>query len=907
MHTYRIPMIHALLVCVVAVAGVARADDAPALRAYSQGLGDMAQGKWADAATSFASAQEANPRDGRFPLAHAVAVGLGGDFQKAVSELSKLPRNNRTNREPELWTYVFETMGGFATDAHRIGGPRLHGPQVDVAPNEAVSMPGHMMQGGQDYPTDFASFIYQEMALQGYATPRERGRSPDAAATEALRRKAGQWFAARFQASPDLALAHLELAKQFNAKHDFVASLDELHYALIPYPRDWLLAYYIGDNWLGIGRPVTARRELTYAATGQPTLAWVYLDRALAASRVGDAARAKADFAVASRLNTKDVPPFGAAIDKNLAATQVRGEPLGLLAELEKAVRDGKTSEQTLAIAQAFHRSAGAARKRYDESYQDRLRVLTEAVAGNPKSADALVELAKYLTDESDISRRGEAVEPRQPMIPYRMNPDQRGELERAVSLCDQALKLDDRYVRALMQKAFALSSLGRDGEAEPLVNQALEIAPKDPQALKMRADYWMRRAGAMQMQAASLRTPRSTSSTHTENRSDGVYDVTVTTYYPPTPEALARATELDAAAQQLYQQADTAIQAALEVTKGTFDGLLLQADVQFAHGQARDAEATLKKAIAKKPDSLEANQALTDLYIKTGQQDQAILQESMTANLFQTTAGWLLKEAWTQIVDRKFADAMAMLEQARKLDPEDARVPAYLGVILRDQGKAAEADVQFRLALAMEEGRVGLDSPPAHAGPIAPYDPQGFGLAMRLRGLIAAGAKPEQALALYRANTAVARLTGPGGLAAEMYSAMLPQPGVEPIPVPAPVNMATLIADSHVAAGKALQALGRTDDAMAEFQAATAYGPKAGIARVGNGRGETNFSAYSGGQTAEAYMELAKQAISRGDYKAAASYMSQATDAGIPREKMQEANDLQMQISQGMSNQQGR
>jgi len=107
MHTYRIPMIHALLVCVVAVAGVARADDAPALRAYSQGLGDMAQGKWADAATSFASAQEANPRDGRFPLAHAVAVGLGGDFQKAVSELSKLPRNNRTNREPELWTYVF--------------------------------------------------------------------------------------------------------------------------------------------------------------------------------------------------------------------------------------------------------------------------------------------------------------------------------------------------------------------------------------------------------------------------------------------------------------------------------------------------------------------------------------------------------------------------------------------------------------------------------------------------------------------------------------------------------------------------------------------------------------------------------------------------------------------------------
>jgi hypothetical protein len=223
----------------------------------------------------------------------------------------------------------------------------------------------------------------------------------------------------------------------------------------------------------------------------------------------------------------------------------------------------------------------------------------------------------------------------------------------------------------------------------------------------------------------------------------------------------------------------------------------------------------------------------------------------------------------------------------------------------LRDQSKAGEAAVQFRLALAMEEARQRLDDPLTFAGTIPPHDARPFGLAIKLRQILAGDAKPEEALALYRANEAVANLLGPGGRATQMFSAMVPEPGAPDIPVPAPVNMATLLAESCTGAGKALQAMGRNQEAMAEFAAATTYGPKPGIpnviGRTGN-RQDSNFAGNAhGGQTAEAYMELAKNAIRRRDYRAAAAYMSQATNIGIPRDRMQEANDIQMQIARGM------
>jgi len=53
----------------------------------------------------------------------------------------------------------------------------------------------------------------------------------------------------------------------------------------------------------------------------------------------------------------------------------------------------------------------------------------------------------------------------------------------------------------------------------------------------------------------------------------------------------------------------------------------------------------------------------------------------------------------------------------------------------------------------------------------------------------------------------------------------------------------------------------------------------------------------------ASAGCQPVRLAIRRNDYRAAAGYMSRASDAGLPREKMQEANELQMRIARGMNN----
>ena len=899
-----------LVACVFAVvANFVKAADSgpdPALVAYSEGLESLASGRWEPAAAAFGKAQHLKPNDARFALAHAVALGLGERCQEAIVELGRMPRvaGGRRSREPEFWTYVFETMGGFATAEHQIGGKRFDQSGTDILPNTAVSMPGHMVQGGNDYPTDFASFVYYEMARNGYGHPREENRAPDPRVTGAMRVQAGRWFAARFQASADLAPAHLERAKKLNAERRFVESLSEVNYARIPFPTDPLLAYYTADAWLGLGRNVSARREATYALTVRPGLSTAYLERAVAAAKLGDARRARADLEIGTTLGAAEAKPYREIVEKNLAASQVKGEPLALLASLEKKARLGATPELLLAEATAFHRAAGAQRKRYDEFYQERLRQMELAIEAKPKQADPRVDLAAFLSAESRLDLRSEAVEPRRAAWPYRMLPNERAELERAVKLCNEAIALEPRSVRALMQKALTLSRLGQDDEAEPIVDRVLSFAGKNPDALRLRAKYWMDRASNLSLQAAGLRTPRSSSSTHTENRSDGVYEVTVTTQYPPSPSDFSRADQLDAAAKELYRRAEAAISAALEVTKGTFEGELLLADVQFARRQAAAAEATLRKAIGQKPDSLEANEALVGLLIKTGRRDEAELQQSATTQLFQTSAGWMLKQAWKMVVARDFSGARGLLEKARQLDPQDARVPSLRGVMLRSEGRMDEAIMEFRLALALEEGRLALDDPPVYAGAIPPHDAQDFGLAMKLRQLLAVSATSEEALRLGQKNAGVARLLGPGGRATQMFSAMLPEPGAPVIPVPAPVNMATLLAESLVTTGKALQAMGRATEAEAQFTAAAAYGPRAGVPNIGGRTGKTeesNFAGRAGGQTAEAFLELAKAAIARKDFAGAAKLMSQATESRIPRERLREVNELQMQISRGM------
>ena len=55
----------------------------------------------------------------------------------------------------------------------------------------------------------------------------------------------------------------------------------------------------------------------------------------------------------------------------------------------------------------------------------------------------------------------------------------------------------------------------------------------------------------------------------------------------------------------------------------------------------------------------------------------------SVTTNLVQTNAGWMLRTAWRKVTGHDVPAARAALDVARRLDPTDARVPAYQGALL--------------------------------------------------------------------------------------------------------------------------------------------------------------------------------------------------------------------------------
>ncbi len=227
----------------------------PALEAYLAGLDSIRQGQYAEAATALTRAIGMQ-QDPAFFLARGVALSLGGKGQDAVADLDRAKQNGRElGREPELWIYITETLYGFATPDHRLGGPR-------APASSAVSMPGNMMQGRNDYPTDYASFVYQEMARPAQIA-RDRGTAaPSAAELNRLKLQGGAWFANRAATRKDLAETHLARAFTQHDSGKYADVIQTAQFIRPVYPDDPRIQYLLGDSWASPARP--GRRLASY-------------------------------------------------------------------------------------------------------------------------------------------------------------------------------------------------------------------------------------------------------------------------------------------------------------------------------------------------------------------------------------------------------------------------------------------------------------------------------------------------------------------------------------------------------------------------------------------------------------------------------------------------------------------
>src|SRR4029077_20988896 len=137
---------------------------------------------------------------------------------------------------------------------------------------------------------------------------------------------------------------------------------------------------------------------------------------------------------------------------------------------------------------------------------------------------------------------------------PFRWQSSRTDELRRAVALCDAALAAQADHIGAQTVKAIALVRLGDEAGAERIVHPVLVAAPRNPEALRLRAKFLVERASALYARAGALRAPRVETSSDTKPRWNGVYRVPEPGYSPPSGEAIGQASQLEAQAAELMR-----------------------------------------------------------------------------------------------------------------------------------------------------------------------------------------------------------------------------------------------------------------------------------------------------------------------------------------------------------------
>jgi Flp pilus assembly protein TadD len=879
----------------------AAAPEPTALATYVEGLDALSAGRWADAVRLFDAGGRRAPGDARFVMARGVALTMNAQFGEAAAAFNQAKSMGYRGREPELWKYVVGRMATRPVDPRQGGS----GPASTGGAPVFLGVPGHMLQGDADYPTDYASFLYYLVATP-YGETLARGGRVDSPEIGKALLDGARWFANRARTAPDLGPAMYQRALAKITAKDYAGALELLGLVRVSYPVDHLVAMTMSDCWIALWRHVTARREATLALTQNARSAEALLRRAAAGARLNRPERARADLEHAARYDAATVQPFREGIQRIIGALPGAEDPRAALSMLEKRAAENAADPALLESAVAVHRAALRTRRYYDEHYSDRAREFTEQIGKRPRDPEPLAAFAAFLIDESSVDRRGEPLEPHSPIVPWRWLGSESRDLERALEETNRALALDKTSTAALMQRARALARQGKDAEAERIVDAVLARSPRDPLALRMRGQYWIDRANRLLMSAALLRTTRSSSSTREEARSDGLWRITTITYHPPSQSDLNRAAAFEQQAQQLLQRAAIVIEAALAATQGTLAGDIMLAEVRLSRRDLKGAEAAARAAIRRDPGSLAARDVLVDVFRQSLRLDEADEARSDLANLVQTTAGWKLGIAWRRIEARAFEAALRVLEEARRLDPADARVPALRGVVAHLQSRPGDARTAWRVALALASAQVAIDdTPPEPSAVSVPRDPLEFGLAMALRERLAAGLAPAEVLRLARENAAVERWLPPGGRGAQMITAMLPDPDAPRIPARLPENMAEFLARAHVAAAQALFGAKQTAEAMGELRAAAALAappPSRAIPMIGDKRGRiqnSNFATYAKGpEVGEALIVLGRDAVARGNIAAAQDYLAQAVAARISREKRAEVNQLQFEIA---------
>jgi len=797
-------LVAACFACAFACAGEPAGGDVAT--SYVEGIELLEAGDYKRAVEQFSQAIAANDENAEYHRARGVANTLAENFSAAIADLQRAMRLRDNDTETRVWLAC----------AYRMGGDTAKGAQFFLI-NRSI-------------PADYANMLYNEMAM-AYWQSKTNGsywdketksqiavREPvkkqfiDAAKTYAQRHKAtgqaaGKLLASRVKAAMDRA--------------DWPAAARDLTAMRVAAPDDVELRGQWAQCLLGLGDAYHAREEFTRTLCILPLWGEGYLGRAQAAAMLGDVGRAAADLEIAASLGAKS-DAASAAVQKLSAqhAAQIRND------SFEHFIKDMQADapiETLIDDALAVHFAFNDAHAAYADQYQQRIWALSDALRGDNASAARHDMLARFLYNNNTVPIVWNGPRASEQLRPQSSNEKQQ-EFARAFESVDAALKIRPAHPNALATKGWMLYALGRTGEAEELADRGLAAEGRNVRLLRLKNQSLVNRAAELSARASALRAGRT--ETSTEQRSDGVYKITKT--YPPTAAQLAEALALDAQAAELRNQAAQVGAALEQVQMKVIPGLLSDGGKTLAGGDVKTAQNSIEQAFSLDPENPDVLKSMTELYKKIDDTRLRTLFALLAQPLTNTSAAAKLKTAWEQINRTMWQSANTALDEAEQINATDARIPAYRSIAAAGRGDKHAADQFRRAALALEEARARLSGTSFLSANNTPLRLDEFGLAMIVRlkhaNALLDDGKAQIAFDTLGVNIAFENRFPKEQRVEAIPTALLPDPTLDLNTIPDAPTLASLLAASRLAAGKALIALGRTAEAQQEYRAIRAY-----------------------------------------------------------------------------------
>ena len=245
---------------------------------------------------------------------------------------------------------------------------------------------------------------------------------------------------------------------------------------------------------------------------------------------------------------------------------------------------------------------------------------LSELSEQHPESAETAGPLiaallqARRFDDATKVANRLAATSPKNPLpILYQGQVAMyKGDLAKAVSTFDAALKIDPKFIPARYYKAQTLSAQGNIAAAKAELGTIIQQDPKNSLAYVKLAQIGIQEG--READVASLLNKASAAAPK---------DV--------TPKLVLAAYYLS---RQKFKEADAAATSALKVAPDNDEALALQGQIQFARGARDQAAATFRRLVTRLPQSSGAQLLLGNALAVNKDQDGAVSAFSRAVEL---------------------------------------------------------------------------------------------------------------------------------------------------------------------------------------------------------------------------------------------------------------------------------